>query len=621
MVLLFDTGGVGVMLIISYFLRFNFEPELINPEQILRNTLLVMGVYVFCEVLYKANAGLIRHTTIQDIFRIILSTTSAMAILVALQVAVNNMFLPQFFRIPLSIILIHFLSVNALLFVSRITVKMLYEVVSMKNFNRKNVVIFGAGAMGLIVKRVITSDTAGDLHIVSFLDNNRKIQGKQLEGIPVCAPETLTAEFLRKHKISTMIFAIRNLPVSEKAEVFRFAVNLGLEVLEVPAVDKWLNGQFELNQLKKISLQDLLSREPIHLNMKMIAGGLKDRTILVTGAAGSIGSEIARQLIRFPIRKLVLADIAETPLFHLQNELREMRLQIPVVPLLVDVTDYLRMEMIFGEHRPDIVFHAAAYKHVPMMEDNPHEAIRVNVGSTFNLTDLSTKYGVWKFVLVSTDKAVNPTNVMGASKRLCEKIVRAKSMSEGNRTEFVITRFGNVLGSNGSVIPIFKKQIEEGGPVTVTHPDITRYFMTIPEACQLVLEAGFTGMGGEIFVFDMGKPVRIDDLARQMIKLSGLEPGKDIRIEYTGLRPGEKLFEELLANREMHKPTRNPHIMVARVAPLNHAEVLSRIRELFFTYRSLSELQLIYKIRSIVPDYAPANRRFMELSEAPVAMS
>jgi len=362
--------------------------------------------------------------------------------------------------------------------------------------------------------------------------------------------------------------------------------------------------------LQKIKVEDLLTRDQIQLNMNNISDGLRDQTILVTGAAGSIGSEIVRQLTRFPVRKMILVDNAETPMFHLESELQEHFGFAPVKTILADVTDKVKMDRIFRECNPQVVFHAAAYKHVGMMEENPHEAIRVNAGGTMVMTRLAIKYGITRFVMVSTDKAVNPTNVMGASKRICELIVRSRSLTSGNTTQFVITRFGNVLGSNGSVIPIFRKQIEEGGPVTVTHPQVTRYFMTIPEACQLVLEAGFMGRGGEIFVFDMGEPIRIDDLARRMIKLSGLVPDQDIRIEYTGLRPGEKLYEELLANRERTIPTHHPKIRIAELAQIDPEQVLANILALHYSFQEMSDTELVEKIRSIVPEYQPSNQRF-----------
>jgi FlaA1/EpsC-like NDP-sugar epimerase len=488
---------------------------------------------------------------------------------------------------------------------------MIYELLFItRSSNKKNAIIFGAGSMGVIVKRVIVSDPTGEYNLIAFLDEDKKMHGKNLGGFPVLNPKKLTREFLRKNEVATLIFAIKEISALEKSRIFKYGVDLGLEVLEVPGLQNWLNGQLSVNQLKKIRLEDLLMREPIQMNLKLIGDQLKGKTVLVTGAAGSIGSEIVRQLTRFDSGKLVLVDNAETPMFNLENEISISYSHAPVVTCLADATDPSRMEAIFRKYRPEVVFHAAAYKHVPLMEKNPHEAIRVNVGSTVLLTKLSQKYGVGKFVMVSTDKAVNPTNVMGASKRLCELVLQARTLKPGNHVNFVITRFGNVLGSNGSVIPTFRKQIEEGGPVTVTHPAITRYFMTIPEACQLVLEAGFMGIRGEIFVFDMGVPVKISDLARQMIRLSGREPDVDIKIEYTGLRPGEKLFEELLFQKEKTLPTYNPKVKVAEAGWIDHEKVISGIESLLYEYSSMDVGKLVERITELVPEFESTNEKY-----------
>jgi FlaA1/EpsC-like NDP-sugar epimerase len=343
--------------------------------------------------------------------------------------------------------------------------------------------------------------------------------------------------------------------------------------------------------------------------MELIRKGLAKKTILVTGAAGSIGSEIVRQLSGFMTHSIILVDQAETPTFHLENELRKSFGHIKFKTQLADVTNTEKMELIFQKYHPEIVFHTAAYKHVPLMEENPHEALRVNVGGTRVMIELSVKYGVKKFVMISTDKSVNPTNIMGASKRVCEMLVQTKAIKEGIKTQFVITRFGNVLGSNGSVIPLFKKQIEDGGPVTVTHPDIMRYFMTIPEACQLVLEAGFLGKGGEIFVFDMGKPIKIIDLAVNMIRLSGMEPGKDIKIEYIGLRSGEKLYEELLSGKEEILPTYHEKIKVAKVDKSDYeTEALKVINSLKNIY-GLSEKEVVELFEMLVPEYKSSKEK------------
>ena len=615
MVFAFDGTAVFLTFLFSYLLRFNFVIEDFNLAMALKQSLLVVGVFSVSELVFRSYAGLIRHTTIQDIFNVLMTTTAAVAVLLIFTFVGGISSWREVFNIPGSILVIHCVTLNAFLIISRISVKMFYEMVSAKPVNKKNVVIYGAGAMGVIVKRVIGSDPQNDYNIVAFLDTDKKLQRKILDGIPVFSPEKLTSSFLEKYRIKTMIFAINDITASRKSDIYRESVNMGLEVLQVPMVSDWLNGSFEVKQLKKIKVQDLLSREPIHLNMKRIADGLRDKTILVTGAAGSIGSELVRQLTRFNVGRLVLVDNAETPMFNLEGELLEHFAHAPVRTILADVTDQFRMDRIFRDYRPDFVFHAAAYKHVPLMEQNPYEAVRVNVGGTTILTNLAVKYGIQKFVMVSTDKAVNPTNVMGASKRTCEQILRSRANISGNKTQFVITRFGNVLGSNGSVIPIFRKQIEEGGPVTVTHPDITRYFMTIPEACQLVLEAGFMGSGGEIFVFDMGEPVKIVDLARQMIKLSGYEPDKDIKIEYTGLRPGEKLYEELLTNQEKTLATYNPKVKIAEVADFDHEATLAKIISLLQSCNRLTDKEISRKLSKIVPEYTTNNVKFTSQPE------
>jgi len=612
MIFAFDGCVVALTFLFSYILRFNFDIGQFSPVVALQQSIMVVMVFSAFEIIFKSYAGLIRHTTIKDIFNVLMTTTFTLAVLLIFTLAGTISEWREVFNIPGSILMIHYVALNAFLFISRISIKMFYEMVSVRQEDKKNIVIYGAGAMGVIVKRVIGSDVKNDYNVLAFLDNDRKLQHKNLEGIPVLSPEKLNCDFLGKNKVKTMIFAINDIPAARKREIYSNAIDLGLEVLQVPVVSDWLNGSFEVNQLKKIRVQDLLSRDPIQLSMKRIADGLRDKTILVTGAAGSIGSEIVRQLTRFSVGRLVLVDNAETPMFHLENELLEHFAHAPVLTVLADVTDSSRMDRIFDQTRPNLVFHAAAYKHVPLMEQNPYEAVRVNVGGTTIVTNLAVKYGVEKFVMVSTDKAVNPTNVMGATKRTCERILRSRSNIEGNKTQFVITRFGNVLGSNGSVIPIFKKQIEEGGPVTVTHPDITRYFMTIPEACQLVLEAGFMGSGGEIFVFDMGEPVKIVDLARQMIKLSGYEPDKDIKIEFTGLRPGEKLYEELLTNQEKTLPTYNNKVRIAEVADFDHEETLAKIVSLLQSYEKISEKELVRKLKAIVPEYKSSNSRYLD---------
>jgi len=615
MVFILDSGAIFLSFLFAYIVRFNFEFAAIDFELVFGQAFVVVLIYSLFEILYKSFSGLIRHTTIRDIFNVMLATTSSLAVLTLLSVVSRSFGWAEYLTIPYSIILIHFVTINIALFLVRISIKMVYEFISVKTENKKNVLIFGAGSLGVTTKNVIDHDFNSEFNIVAFLDNNRKFQRKNLNGVPVIDPKKLSRDLLEKYNIKTMIFAIKNISAAEKANIYSVAIDLGVEVLEIPSVHSWLNGKFQLDQLKKIDLNDLLGREPIKLDLELIDDGLRNKTILVSGAAGSIGSEMVRQLIRFDIRKVVLVDQAETPMFHLERELNAIFHRAETIKIIADVTNKDKMEAVFKEHSPDMVFHAAAYKHVPLMEANPHEAIRVNVGGTMVLSAMAIKYRVKKFVMISTDKAVNPANVMGATKRLCEKVIEARSRNpENHLTQFVITRFGNVLGSNGSVIPIFRKQIEKGGPVTVTHPEITRYFMTIPEACQLVLEAGFMGKGGEIFVFDMGKPVKIYELARQMIRLSGLTPGRDIQIEYSGLRPGEKLYEELLADKENTLPTHNPKINIAHVEMTDFMVALEVKNLLGFLY-SYSNFELIEKLKELVPEYSAYLEKHQEPSE------
>jgi FlaA1/EpsC-like NDP-sugar epimerase len=606
-----DNLIVFVTFILAYLLRFNFKTSDFNHSLALQHSLLTVSGYMLIFIIFRSYTRLLRHTTIIDIFNLLMATTCSGALLIILSAISSRVGWSSAISIPLSIIIIHYLLIAVFLFSVRIAIKLFFLLITTSNVEKKRVLIYGAGAAGVIVKRVIQSDVQGGYQIAGFLDENKNLQGKKLNGIAVYNPAILSESFLKRNRISTLIFAIKDISPLDKSRIVRSTIDFGLEVLDTPPVESWLDGQLQMSQIKKVKLEDLLGRDPIQLDMKRIEKGLHDKTILVTGAAGSIGSEIVRQLTPFSIKKLILIDQAETPMFHLENELKANFGKCPVQMILADITQPDKMELIFQEHHPEVVFHAAAYKHVPLMEENPHEAIRVNIGGTKNITRLSVQYGVKKFVMISSDKAVNPTNVMGASKRVCEMIVQMKAQQAGNKTQFVITRFGNVLGSNGSVIPIFTKQIEEGGPITVTHPEVTRYFMTIPEACQLVLEAGFMGKDNEIFVFDMGKPVRITDLANQMIRLSGLVPEKDIKVVYSGLRPGEKLYEELLTDNENTVATHHPKIKIAKVESFNNKEMLFRINDLLKNLYSLSKQEAVELFRELVPEYKSNNDNYI----------
>jgi FlaA1/EpsC-like NDP-sugar epimerase len=602
-VLIIDISAVFITFIVAYLLRFNLEIDKFSMSVAIKQSYIICIVYLAMMLIFKSYSGLLRQTTIKDTFIIGLTDTCAFILLLIITYATRRISDTAIYNIPYSILTIHYVAVTVALVFFRVFIKMFYVFVSVPSTNRKNVLIYGSGETGIIVKRVIESDPRSGYQLKAFIDDNIKLQGKKVDGIPVISKNKLSKDYIESEEISVFIFAIKDISVSKKKEVLESVINLGLEILETPSFDKWLNGNLQVKQLRKVQIEDLLGRDPIKLDLQRIEAGLRNKTILVTGAAGSIGSEIVRQLTKYRYKKLILIDQAETPAFYLDNELKDKFPNSPFKLIIGDITNEAKMDHIFRKYRPDIVFHAAAYKHVPLMEANPHEAYRVNVGGTKVISELAIKYKAGKFVMISSDKAVNPTNVMGASKKVCELLVQAQARRLETTTQFVTTRFGNVLGSNGSVIPLFKKQIAEGGPVTITHPDITRFFMTIPEACQLVLEAGFMGNGGEIFIFDMGEPVKILDIAIRLIQLSGFEPYEDIDIKFTGLRPGEKLYEELFADTEQQLPTHNPKISIARVSEADYETIYLKITNSLNNIYKKSNQEVIESMQEIVPGY------------------
>jgi len=604
LVLLIDMAVVYFSFLIAYMLRYNFEIYTFEISTAFRQAFIVLVVYTLFMLLYKSYSGMIRHTTIKDTYKIIFTNFSALIVLFLMTLMSRRYDWNQLLNIPLSILLIHSGAVTILLFFFRVFVKIFYEFATSSSHDRKNILIYGSGDMGILVKRVIEGDPKGLFRLKGFIDDDKKIQGKKVDGYPVYSRQVLTKEFIENEEIKVFVIAINKIAPAKKKEVLESMIELGCEILDTPSFDTWLNGHLEVNHLKKVKFEDLLGRDTITLDLDKIEEGLKGKTILVTGAAGSIGSEIARQLTHFNTEQLILVDQAETPSFFLGEELKNKYSGCNFKVIIGDVTLKENMEYIFRRYMPEVVFHAAAYKHVPVMEGQPHEAFRVNVGGTKIVTELAIKYEVEKFVMVSSDKAVNPTNVMGATKKICELLVQAQSHRHGIKTQFIITRFGNVLGSNGSVIPLFNKQIQEGGPVTITHPEITRFFMTIPEACQLVLEAGFMGNGGQIFVFDMGEPIRILDIATNLIRLSGLQPYKDIQLKITGLRPGEKLYEELFSDNEPLLPTHHPKINIAQVVTNDLEFILHRINDILATLYEKSDLEIICAMKEIVPEYS-----------------
>jgi len=489
-----------------------------------------------------------------------------------------------------------------------------YSLLFEKQGDKINVLLIGAGQLAAITRKVIQEDKSSNFNIVACIDDNPDITNKSIDGIKIYKPEDIS-EVIEEEEIQKAIFAIQNINNKRKNEIVDICLNQDVKVLQVPIQSNWTDEDFKMDQLKEIEFEDLLERNAIELSTDNISSYVKDKIVLVTGGAGSIGSELVRQLIPFNPKQIVIVDQAETPLVNVGLEIKEEYSYNNAVPVIADIVDFSRMDYIFGKYKPEIVIHAAAYKHVPIMESFPREAISVNILGTKNISELAGIHNVKKFVMVSTDKAVRPTNVMGASKRIAEMFVQ--SLNAHNDTQYITTRFGNVLGSNGSVIPRFRKQIKKGGPITVTHPDITRYFMTIPEAAQLVLEAGSMGEGGEIYLFDMGQPVKILDVAEKLIKLSGLQPYEDIDIKFTGLRPGEKLYEELLNDTELSKATHHPKITIANIEKSNFDIISKSIVELLTELdRVDNNHHIVFLMKQIVPDYKSKNSEFEKIDAA-----
>ncbi len=615
--------GFDVLIVILTFsfatlLRHNFDHNNIDPWEMQSQGILVALVYSIFFLATKSYKGIIRHTSYRDAAVIFQSSALAFGFLFAASVIIPAFKVETDFSLSRSILIIHFLLVLVALLGSRFFVKAIYHYGMNKSVNAKTqVVIFGAGASGLMTKNALQQSGAVRYEIQAFIDDNASKQGKTIEGIPVLPFNNVMNErFIFGNNISELVISVQGLSTERKKEVVDMGLEFNLHIKEVPAMERWIGGELSAKQIREVKIEDLLGRPPISLSNENISNDLRGKTILVSGGAGSIGSEIVRQVLQYHPRKVIVLDQAETPLYDLEFEIQKGPLgkYAHLVEIVIgNVKDYLRMELVFKRFRPDVVFHAAAYKHVPLMESNPYEALMVNIFGTKIMADLAVEYQTQKFVMVSTDKAVNPTNVMGATKRSAELYIQGLSQQPEIRTQFITTRFGNVLGSNGSVIPLFRKQIAQGGPLTVTHKDITRYFMTIPEACNLVLEAGAMGSGGEIYVFDMGSPVRIYDLALKMIKLSGLELGRDIDIEVSGLRPGEKLYEELLNVAENTVATHHPKIKKARIRPVDEFDLNKKIDELSELIFKQDNFSIVGKIKDIVPEFVSNNSIFSDL--------
>ncbi|MDP3392426.1 nucleoside-diphosphate sugar epimerase/dehydratase [Sediminibacterium sp.] len=605
--------------LLAYLIKNEFNFGVFQEGQIGQNLLILLAFNISLFSLFKVYAGIIRFTGLQDTFRIFFVVFFA-----NVGYYVLDLFILQWYGfrlIPASVLVINMLLSFVGLSSYRVIIKYFFSYITTINVTKKRVAIFGAGDVGISTKRALEHDMTANIQMVLFIEDDQRKVGKNIDGIKICSSSQLEL-LLKQYLIDELIIATTKLPSKRKNEIVDFCLDNKIEVFTVPPLKSWINGQLSTKQLQNVKIEDLLEREQIKLYNEILFKQLNNKTVLVTGAAGSIGSEIVRQLLQYKPKTIVLNDCAETPLHDLKLELEELGCNNFILAL-GDVRNELFVDKIFQDFHPQFVYHAAAYKHVPMMENSPLEAICTNVGGTKLLADLSIKYGVERFVMISTDKAVNPTNVMGASKRIAEMYVQSlyqnqelqfQSNLSTTRTKFITTRFGNVLGSNGSVIPRFKKQIEAGGPVTVTHPDITRYFMTIPEACQLVLEAGSMGNGGEIFVFDMGQPVKIADLARKMVRLSGLVPDEDIKIEYSGLRPGEKLYEELLNNAENTLNTYHEKILIAKTRTIEYASLSIQIDGLIGPAKRQESVNSIVKaMKELVPEFISNNSEFEQL--------
>lgn len=612
---------LDVVIVIAAYLMamvLLFFNDMKNPywEYDWSRIIIVPCVYLFMFLVFRTHDGLIRYSGFNDIRKLITANTFALSLLVFSKLIIKNIdssiaynIYPRFY-----IIVYHYFITLVLLIFSRLTIRRIYnEFYKTKDSDKKKVLIYGASEGGLLLYRTLSQDQESPYKISAFVDDNTQKKGKKINTIEIMSPsKALNSAFLKQNHIETLIIAIPSLTTDKKKKIVEKAIELGLEVKTLPSFTSWYNGAIHSEQLENIKIEDLLGREPIKLDNVNVKHEIDGKVVLITGAAGSIGSEICRQVLHYNPQLLVMVDQAESPMYDFQFELKNSPVLKPftdkMVFIIANVKDQRRMEEVFSEYKPQIVYHAAAYKHVPFMEENPYEAVFVNVFGTKNIADLAMKYGAEKFVMISTDKAVNPTNVMGTTKRIAE----IYTQSRNSNTKFVTTRFGNVLGSNGSVVPLFKKQIEQGGPLTVTDKRIIRYFMTIPEACSLVLEAGSIGEDDDIFVFDMGQPVKIWDLADKMRQLAH-KP--NIEIKEIGLRPGEKLYEELLAKKENTIPTDNPKIMRAKVREYEEKNVDSMIATLYDQLITSDPFKIVAQMKVIVPEFISNNSIFEKIDK------
>lgn len=573
------------------------------------------GVNIFFFWIFRTYSGIIRHSSYIDAVKLLFSQMAVLVLFLFFNFAYELLFGAKAFLN--TAFFINVVLSFCGLFLYRVVVKQTFELYFSEKGNNKLIraIIYGTDANAISVANALKFETPSRFKIVGFVDKNNQNASKRMLDLPILVQKKKMPTLMRSVGAEGVIIADKSLTKEEQLIIVDQCLEYNFKVYNVPLISNWENQKEISQKVKNIEIEDLLERQPIVLDNKSITRQLKDRTVLITGAAGSIGSEIVRQVLSFHPKKIIILDQAETPLHHLCLETQALISDSKIRTVIGDIRNKEALENLFSLYRPQVVFHAAAYKHVPLMEENPSQAILTNIHGTKNLADLACKYNVKKFVMVSTDKAVNPSNVMGASKRIAEKYVqslhlRSQREDHSKSTKFITTRFGNVLGSNGSVVPLFTKQIAEGGPLTITHPDIIRYFMTIPEACQLVLEAGAMGNGGEIYIFDMGKPVKIIDLARKMIKLAGFIPEKDIKIQIVGLRPGEKLYEELLNDTSKTLATHHEKIMIAQEIQDEFETLHVDIDELIGIANQYQNDAVVAKMKKIVPEFKSMNSTF-----------
>ena len=604
---------------ITYTIVKNLQVEFYSTLSVPVRFGIIIIVNTVFFLIFKTYSGIIRHSSFIDVIKLLLATTSSILVLVVFNYSSYLIFGKKIYLVPG--LIINFVITFVLLFLFRVFVKKFFEIFK-KQIDSEEVLramVYGTDANAIFVANALKSEMPSRFKLLGFISKSEVKSARTIHGLSIYSQKRGIPVLMRSRNANALIIADKSLSTADKITIVDRCLEFNIKVFTLPAISDWDDANEISRKVKNIEIADLLERNPIVLDNRLISRQVKSKTILISGAAGSIGSEIVWQILSFQPEKIILVDQAETPLHHLSLELNKAESTVEVISLIADIRSYEAMDDIFKKHSPSIVYHAAAYKHVPLMEENPAQAIFTNVKGTKNLADLSIKYNVGRFVMVSTDKAVNPSNVMGASKRIAEKYVQSLSFIDKAAgslgTKFITTRFGNVLGSNGSVVPLFTKQIENGGPITITHQDIIRYFMTIPEACQLVLEAGAMGNGGEIYIFDMGKPVKIIDLARKMIKLAGFIPDKDIKIKIVGLRPGEKLYEELLNDTSKTVPTHNEKIMIAQE---NHNDYLSlhvAINELINCTNCFDNDIIVSKMKEIVPEFKSMNSTFQILDK------